>query len=421
MVLALVTNIVTGQTSDDQSDIERRNAVRVYLDCVNCDMNYIREQIPYVNYVRDVREAQVYIMETRQNSGSGGNQYTYKFIGQDNYKGMNDTIIISTSPDLTTTLVREKRTDMLKLGLVRYVAKTPFVNEIKVNHSTSIQAEEVVDNWNNWVFEISTNPRFNSEALFKSFNLFNSINVSRVTPDMKLEIDLNQNSTNQKYIYEDDDSDSTTVLKYYRKDLSFRGLYVKSIGEHWSLGVNMNVRSATVPNYDLNAQFMPAIEYDLFPYSESTHRQLRFLYSAGVQYSDYIDTTIYNKTEETLFKHELSIAYQIQEKWGSINISLSGSNYLHDPSLNRLNLDGFVRLRILKGLSLSVNGGVAYIHDQLNLAQGNLTEAERLLRLKQQATSYDIQCGIGLTYTFGSIYNNVVNPRFGNGRGGGRY
>jgi hypothetical protein len=109
----------------------------------------------------------------------------------------------------------------------------------------------------------------------------------------------------------------------------------------------------------------------------------------------------------------LQVAYQIQEKWGNINLSLYGSHYFHDFSKNSIGLNGFLNIRVFKGLSISVNGGVSYINDQLNLVKGELTEAERLLRLQQQASQYDINGGLGLTYVFGSIYNNVVNPRFG--------
>jgi hypothetical protein len=38
-----------------------------------------------------------------------------------------------------------------------------------------------------------------------------------------------------------------------------------------------------------------------------------------------------------------------------------------------------------------------------------------LLMRKQLATSYEYYFSIGLSYTFGSIYSNVVNPRFGSG------
>jgi hypothetical protein len=69
-------------------------------------------------------------------------------------------------------------------------------------------------------------------------------------------------------------------------------------------------------------------------------------------------------------------------------------------------------------LSLQVSGSVAYINDQINLKKGGISEADRLLELRELSTQYRIQGGIGLTYTFGSIYNNVVNPRFGFGGGG---
>jgi hypothetical protein len=89
-----------------------------------------------------------------------------------------------------------------------------------------------------------------------------------------------------------------------------------------------------------------------------------------------------------------------------------GSNYFHDFSKNRIELIGSVRIRIFKGLSLDINGGVAHINDQLSLNKGDISEAERLLQLRELATKYRVEGGIELTYTFGSIYNNIVNPRF---------
>ncbi|NMC39686.1 MAG: hypothetical protein GYA43_00710 [Bacteroidales bacterium] len=408
------TTVVYSQENHNGSDSLRKGALKIFLDCRTCDMNYTREQIPYVNYVRDVKEAEVYVLVTTQNSGSGGNMYTYTFTGQFRFRGMNDTLTFSSNPDMTSPQIRAKRTELLKMGLMRYVAKTPLAGEIEIRHNQKLQSAEVVDKWNNWVFEIQTSPRFNAEASNSRIFFRNSLNITRVTPDLKFELELEGDNSKQKFVYDDGDE-----IIYRRKDESMDILLVKSIGEHWSAGSRMMMRTATNPNYDLNFEFMPAIEYDIFPYSIATHKQLRINYSAGYQYSNYIDTTLLNKLKDNLLKHELRIAYQIQEKWGSINISLSGSNYFHDLSKNRVEINGFVRLRILKGLSLSVNGEAAYINDQLNLRKGGLTEAERLLRLKEQATNYSIGGSISITYTFGSIYNNVVNPRFGSGGGGG--
>ncbi len=73
----LVLISLQGQTQDSTETLQREDAVRIYIDCSRCDMNYIREEIPYVNYVRDVKEAQVYILETSETTGSGGRKYTF--------------------------------------------------------------------------------------------------------------------------------------------------------------------------------------------------------------------------------------------------------------------------------------------------------------------------------------------------------
>ncbi len=189
---------------------------------------------------------------------------------------------------------------------------------------------------------------------------------------------------------------------------------VKSISNHWSVGYSADIESSLYENYSLNLKLYPAIEYNLFPYTESNRKQLRFLYAAGVRHFNYIDSTIYNKTEETLLGHELGIAAQFKQKWGTINISLEGSNYFHNFSFNRLRFNAHLNLRIYKGLSLTIYGGAQLVHDQLNLPKGDVSSEDVLLRRKELASQYNYWGSVGLTYSFGSIYNNVVNPRFGN-------
>ncbi len=403
----------SGQAGSETVETKRGGALNLFIDCRSCDMNYTRQEIPYVNYVRDTREAQVYLLVTNQPAGSGGQQYTLTYEGLGKFKGMNDTLIYTSNPDESNTQIRENKTNLMKMGLMRFVARTSVFNEVVISNNSDVEKVEAIDKWNNWVFELQTSPRFNAEESYNRLFFSNSVNISKITPDIKLEVEFDMNNNRQKFIKDGNE----TV--YLRTERSIDNLFVKSLNEHWSAGLLWDLAASTNENYKFATEFMPSVEYDIFPYSEATHRQFRFLYSVGYQYSNYIDSTILNKTSEGLFKHELRMAYQIQKKWGSANISLTGSNYFHDFSKNKIELFGFMRLRIVKGLSLSVNGGVAYINDQLNLAKGDLSEAERLLRLKEQATSFSIQGGVSLTYTFGSIYNNVVNPRFGNGGGGG--
>ncbi len=411
LLLLILSETGLSQTDKIIADTVRRTAVKIFLDCQDCDMNYIRQEIPYINYVRDVRESQVYILETNQNAGSGGDQFTFIFQGQGEFAGMNDTLTYTSSPDHTSTIIREKRTRVLKMGLMRFVAKTPLIDEIEINHNAELEQGEVVDRWNNWVFEISTEPQYQSEEANKRLELRNSINISKVTPDIKLEVEMDQFYNEEQFI-ENADSDTASSNTYITSEKIMNMLFVKSLGDHWSAGLKAEFGSSTRENYDFKSVILPSVEYDIFPYSESTHRQLRILYSVGYQYNKYIDTTIYNKVSESLYLQMLNIAFQIQKKWGSINMALAGSNYFNDFSKNRIVLNSSINIRIFKGLSLQINGGVAYINDQLNLKKGGISEAERLLQLRELATNYRIEGGIQITYTFGSIYNNVVNPRF---------
>ena len=304
---------------------------------------------------------------------------------------------------------------MLKMGLMRYVAKTPLFNEIDISHTGNLEDQEVIDRWNNWVFSISTEPSFESEETNKELFLRNSLNISKITPDIKLEIEMDHFYRREKFV-EDAGTEDESTNTYTTSDLIVENLLVKSLGEHWSAGIRWDIGSSTRENYNLATNILPSVEYDIFPYSEATHRQLRILYGAGFQVNNYIDTTVFNKVKENLFLQKVNIAFEVRKKWGSIGILLAGSNYFHDFSKNRIELNSSVNIRIFKGLSVQIEGGIAHINDQLNLKKGGITEAERLLRLRELATKYRIDGGVELTYTFGSIYNNVVNPRFSSSR-----
>jgi hypothetical protein len=68
--------------------------------------------------------------------------------------------------------------------------------------------------------------------------------------------------------------------------------------------------------------------------------------------------------------------------------------------------------RIVAGLSLNIGLSYRMIRDQLNIRGANLTNEERLLRLRETQSGYSASGGIGLSYTFGSVFSNIVNSRF---------
>jgi len=372
-------------------------------------MDYVRKEITFINYVRDKNDAQLYVLVTGMTTGSGGGEYSFYFIGQKEFTGKNDTLKINTLPTSTDDEIRKLGNQMLKLGLMPYVAKTPLAKNISINYESTEETNKVVDPWKSWIFNINGSGYFSGEASLKTKYLYSYLEASKVTEKLKLNISASYSYN--KSIYKIDDTTTVTSLSNSK---SFNVLYVKSLGEHWSLGGTAHITSSTYSNQKLRYMMSPAIEYDLYKYSESTRRQLRFLYEIGGEHVDYVDTTIYNKVRENLFVHQLTIAYKVVETWGDISASLYGDQYFHDLSKNSLGLSATFNIRIFKGLSLNLYGNAYLIHDQLSLAKAGATEQEILTQQRQLASQYSYYASIGLTYTFGSIYNNVVNPRFGN-------
>jgi hypothetical protein len=183
--------------------------------------------------------------------------------------------------------------------------------------------------------------------------------------------------------------------------------------------VEVDASRSTRDNYDLNLQGAGEIEFDVFPYAESSRRQLVFVYAVGLLHSNYRDTTIYDKLVETRPLHTLTVAAEATQPWGSLTATLVGSSYLNDVSKNRLSVFGFCSVRLVRGLNLNLTGGYTRVRDQLSLVKEGLTDEEILLQLKQLRTDYNYFASVSLSYTFGSKFNNVVNPRFTHSGGGG--
>ena len=411
----LSTGTAMAQVQTGQVDIEalKKSAPKVFIDCGMCDIEYIKTEITFVNYVRDRKEADVHVLITTQATGSGGREYTLHFSGQNGSAGLDDTIQYFSNQTDTDDDVRKGLVKTIKMGLMTYVARTPIAGRIEVSYAEEKKPQAAADKWNSWVFNLSGNGYFNGEKSYKSSSFGGNFSANRVTPDIKIKLGLSASYNNNRYEYAD------MVIKSNQESYSFSGLVVKSLDEHWSVGGYLSASSSTYGNIGFDFGPAPAVEYNIFPYSQSTRRQLRILYRLGFRTVRYREETIYLKTRETLWGESLSLSLDVKEKWGSISASLSGSHYFHDLSKNNLNAFGTVQLNLFKGLNAFVLGGGSRIRDQMALVKGIASLEEIILRRRQLESGYSYFFMFGLSYTFGSIYTNVVNPRFGSSGGGG--
>lgn len=406
--LIIIPLSVFSQDSDSQNE-----TIRVFLDCNRCDQSFIKQEIPFVNYVRDKEDSEIHLLITRQRTGSNGTEYTLRFLGRDRFEGQKDTLqFVSASSD-TEDEQRRGLVRTIKIGLFPFISKTKAIQNITVNYKREgeVQSTAEEDKWNYWIFELDGRSFFNGEE--SRSNLFISLGASadRVTPESKNNFGYDYDF-NRRTFTELDSVGNESTNSFTTRSQRFDGLYVKSLNNHWSAGISAEGLSSSRENIDLSLSGGPAIEYNIFPYEEYSTHEISFLYKISPGYFDYDKTTIYNKNSEFLVRQQLLARMDFTQPWGEIEGRINTSAYLHDFTKNRVDMNLEFDFRIFRGLSLSIDGRYSLINDQLSIPKGNISDTEQLLNLREQATSYSYRGSIGIEYSFGSIYNNVVNPRF---------
>lgn len=405
----------SSQTIDDL----KKTALKVFLDCDSCDLEYIKTEITFVNYVRDRLEAQVHVLISTQSTGGGGTEYTLTFIGQNDCKDVQDVQKYYSVKTDTDDDVRRGLVKALQLGMMSFVARTPIAGRIAVEYAPPGTSTEARDRWKSWVFSLTGHGSFSGEESYKSRDVNGSFSANRITLGSKVRLGLSVNEERQTYKIEEDEGGLATITGA-SSSWDASGLYVKSLGEHWSTGVFLEAESSFYSNIDLGLSVAPALEYDFFPYSQSTRRQLRALYTLSLKPMRYREETVFGRTRETLLKQDLSLTLDLREKFGTISVSTEASDYLHALGRYRIDTFGVVNLRLYKGLSVYVLGGYSWLHDaQTSLRLREPTYEELLLRLVERPMNTNHFLAVGFQFQFGSIFTNVINPRFGSAGGGG--
>jgi hypothetical protein len=403
--------------------------IRVFFDCTTygcSDYDFIRRQIPYVNWVLDRTDADVHVLITGQTTGGGGEQYRMAFIGLRSFQGQADSLLVNMPATATFDEQRRAIAEKVKLGLVRYLAQTRAAAQLRVTYgppagpggpggpppggrSPATSAQN--DPWNYWVFSLSGSAYLNGESSEKLGNYYGSVSASRTTEAWKL-------SLSADYSLEEDRYDlSTGVTTYTQRGWDLTPFAVRSLGSQWAVGLKGDYGRSDYYNERSKWSIRPGVEYDFFPYAQSSRRSLTLQYLIGPESWKYREGTIYEKTAETRTRESLTGRLTLIQPWGQWETSLTGAHYLSDTSLYHVLLDGSVNVRIFKGLSIRAYAYYEWLHDQIYLPAGGVTDEQTLLHLRQLATTFQYYTSIGLEYKFGSIFNNVVNPRFGSSSG----
>jgi hypothetical protein len=403
--------VTTAPAGPDSSD-----AIKVYLECrgdsfQGCSTDFFVIELPYVTWTRDRLFADMQFLVTTIQTGSGAFQYTVTALGRRRFDGRADTVVVNTIPNESEDGIRRKLAAQFALLLVPYVRTSSAAPRLRVVYDAPTGAKQatpqsVKDKWNFFVLSIEANGFMNTESRQTSANMFNDIRIRRVTERTAMRFGVFQSTRYSKFEIDD----STTVSNTIRQGTFFvRG--VKALTSRLSVGALSNVGYSEFTNTTLVFRAAPVIEYNLFPWKQATSQQLAISYGIGPRYFRWKEPTIFGRSAEWRAQQELVIGSDVRKSWGSVNISARYASYIPELSKWNLSLNGNTSLNLVKGLQFNVGGGASLIRDQIFLAAAGQTPEQILTQQRALASNYSVFVFTGLSYSFGSIYNSVVNPR----------
>ncbi len=380
--------------------------IKVFLSCP-CDNDFIKQNTLIFDYVRDRTLSDIEVFVFQINNAGGGRSFSFEYKGKNNFQNLENQISTDVPKNFTFIETREKLLKTYKLGIVYFMQNIDYQNQLEITFlDKEFESDELSsDKWNNWVFEVSGSFNFENEKSIKEEEINLGADVDRVTEMWRVRSDFNLKRS-VKFFTGDEESYNSE-----RERANFSGSLVRSLSSHFSTGIFGSYLKDTFLNYKSSLNFSPALEYNFIPYSEVLTKEITLAYKIGYNFYEYFEKTIYGFNNQQMFNQSLTLNLRYREKWGSIYSYLVASQFVDQPDQNRLTFNNYINLRVFRGLSLRISGNFQLIRDQINLPKGEASIEDLLLRQRQISTNFQNRVSLGLSYTFGSIFNNIVNNR----------
>jgi len=384
----------------------------VFLDCQrgSCDRDFIKRELPFIDFVRDRKDSQVHVLITRQRT-AGGRQHELMFYGSGEFEATTYQLRSASLNTDTKDQIRRNVLAKLKLGLTPYLLQTDLADSLSVSFAEieepdAPQTRIAKDPWNGWVFRSEIGGKMEKEDSREEEEHWGNFSSSRVTDDWRLGFGVGQRKKTRTFELDDG---STLVDETVNQYLSSQ--VIKSLSPKWSVGVAFTSGQSSFNNIDRGNRLAVATEYNLFPYSLSAEKALTFGYYVGINQFQYDQVTIFGLEEETLGNHGAFADFDFDQPWGNLSVGLYSAVMFDDPSLYRVTLDAYLRYRLARGLSVKLWGESALVKDQIYLANTNASTSDILLGSSALDTDSKTKFGLSLEYTFGSAFSSIVNTR----------
>ena len=406
--LSFIISLISLQGHGQETD-QKPGIINFFLDCFHCDFTYVRQELPFISFVRESQLADVHIMMSESETGGGGRKFFLNFMGLKSFKGMDFEYTVTTKQSDTDDDIRQALLKLIKIGVLPYYSKTSFIDQLNIDLESSDEKtadDMVIDRWNKWVFRLETGGELQLEQQQNEYSIETQASAEKITEKWKTAIEA-QYQINRENYYDDD---SLITDRQNSKELSAE--FIKSLSARWSAGFFSSYSSSTFLNTQHRYSISAGIEYNIFPWKECNRRVFAIRYMAGVYGYRYLEETIYDKMKEIVPGESLSAHLELIQKWGEVSLGLEGRHSFNDFSKNRLTVETNISLRLTKNFQVFCELQSAAVHDQIYLPKGDDSIEDILLKRHKLATTYEINGQLGFRFTFGSIYNNVVNERF---------
>ena len=224
--------------------LAQENKIKAYLEC-RCDENYIKQETSFLEYVRDQDLADVEIFIRDERNPTGSRSFEIKIDGNNEYEGISNTTDAVGYANDTSSSLREKLLNKLKLALVPFLEKANYNLTIDVD-SNFKDLTVYDDKWKNWVFELSGSYNNDKEESRQTNRYEVQFEIDKLTEDWRIGAEITRRETNRKFVSNDNEYLSN------RKTTSFNGRVIRSISDHFSAGAFFGIFQNTYENINLN-------------------------------------------------------------------------------------------------------------------------------------------------------------------------
>lgn len=397
VILAAGASTATGQS-------------RLFVEDSRSNVEYFQQNLDIVEWVADRQSADIAVYTIYEFMNSGGRRVTTVFSG-----AVSDTLEAVFPANATTGAVRDGILKMLQAGLASHLLRqnAPIQFVTRAPQERPVLVENRTDRWKAWVFTTTVSANGNGQATRGSLSKRGSVSANQTTEQRVISVRGSINRNTSKFDLPDGSTFERTV-----KSGGASGELILTTGSHSGVGVKTGWSQSTYNNTESQWEADAIGEYNLFPYSESRSKTLRFQYRVTLTNYNYVEETLFNELKENVLSHQAQVLSAWTQKWGSVSLRLAARHYLSnfDRSLtDTYNLSGYIttNLRLTRGLSIRTSVSASRLRDQFYLPLATATEEEILTGTVSLPTGWSYFFNASLSYRFGSIFNSAVNSRLG--------